>query len=206
MINKNTKFTLIHIGKCGGYTVESFLKNNNFKFESIHIQKCTFDINKKYVIVIRNPISRFISAFNWRYKLVVDDKIQEKRFQGEKDILQYYSSSNNLSENIHTFDINKTYIHHIKEDIDFYIGEFLQNCKKENIIGIIMTETLNNDILELFGINNIIHNNNNNTYNKTMSNEGHDNLKQYLWKDYACIDKLFEMGLLSLDKYMILSK
>jgi hypothetical protein len=75
MINKNTKFTLIHIGKCGGFTVETVLKNNNYDFDSVHIQKCTFDSNKKYVIVIRNPISRFISAFYWRYKLVIKSNL-----------------------------------------------------------------------------------------------------------------------------------
>ena len=111
-----------------------------------------------------------------------------------------------MAENIHSFDINKTYIHHIKENIDFYIGEFLQNCKKDNILGIIMTETLNDDIFKLFGIANVIHNNKNNPYDKTLSKNEYDNLKKYLEKDYACIDKLYELGLLSLDKYTILSK
>jgi len=206
MINKNNKFTLIHIGKCGGFTVDTFLRNNNFQFESTHIKKCNFDNDKKYVIVIRNPISRFISAFYWRYKLVVKDKIQENRFIGEKNILEYYKTANNLAENIFNFNIDKNYIHHIKEDIDFYIGDFLLNCKKENILGIITTETLNDDIFELFGINNIIHNNKGDTYDKNLSNNAYNNLKKFLSKDYACIDKLYELGILSLNKYNILSK
>ena len=55
------------------------------------------------MIVIRNPIDRFISAFNWRYKLVVLDKTQEERFVGEKNTLIKYSRVNNLSENIGDF-------------------------------------------------------------------------------------------------------
>lgn len=68
----------------------------------------TFDINEKYVIVLRNPIKRFISAFNWRYKLVIDDKTQTNRFIGEKEILEHYNCVNNLAEKIKDFDINKT--------------------------------------------------------------------------------------------------
>ena len=33
----------------------------------------------KYIIIARGPISRVISAFNWRYKLVVESKSQKNK-------------------------------------------------------------------------------------------------------------------------------
>jgi len=197
--------TLVHIGKCGGESIKTILKNLNITFETIHIKECIFNSNKKYLIMLRNPINRFISAFYWRYKLVINDKLQSDRFKGEKEILEYYKSANNLAENIFNFDINKSYIHHIKEDIYFYIGEFLKNCKKENIIGIITTETINNDILKIFNIHNTIHKNKSYSYDKNLSTIGYNNLKKYLAKDYECISKLYDIGLLSEEKYNFLS-
>ena len=200
---------VIHIGKCGGSTVNHILKKNNIKHQTIHVSKPIFDPNCKYLIVIRNPIDRFISAFNWRYKLVVLDKTQQKRFKFEKDTLQKYGCINNLAENIDSFDIDKSYIHHIKEDIHFYLNDFLGKCKKENIIGVITLEDLNNDIKQICNISNdtVIHiNNNKSKLDKCISDLGYDLLKKYLFKDYECINKLFIMGCLSDKQHNILSK
>ena len=184
-----TPIKIIHIGKCGGSTVSCILNKFNIKHENIHIIKPIFDDNYKYLILIRNPIDRIISAFNWRYKLVILNKMQENRF----------------AENINDFNINKLYIHHIYEDINFYLGNFLQNIKKENIIGVVTQEDLNNDIKEIFNIyDDNIHNNTKS--DKYISNIGYNLLKQYLYKDYECIHKLYSMGLLSDKQYNILSK
>lgn len=203
----NQPFTLVHIGKCGGVSVNKILTHNNIIFKSIHMSKIIFNNDDKYVILIRNPIQRFISAFNWRYKLVVIDKLQENRFVNEKQTLEYYNSVNNLAENINKFDINKNYIHHIKENINFYLHDFLKNCKKENILGIITTENINYDIKQIFGIDNIFHMNKNNKYlNNTLSIIGYENMKKYLKDDYECIHNLYKLGCLSEEQYNILSK
>ena len=75
---------LIHIGKCGGSTVCHELNDKNIKYQHAHMIEVKYEKNKNYIIVIRNPIGRFISAFNWRYKLVCDSKEQENRFINEK--------------------------------------------------------------------------------------------------------------------------
>tara|TARA_X000000950_G_scaffold286761_1_gene396714 strand:- start:288 stop:506 length:219 start_codon:yes stop_codon:yes gene_type:complete len=67
---------IIHIGKCGGSTVCEELNSRNIKYEIYHITEAKYKANKSYVIVINNPIKRFISAFYWRYYLVCDSKIQ----------------------------------------------------------------------------------------------------------------------------------
>jgi hypothetical protein len=140
---------LIHIGKCGGSTVASLLDKHNIRTRHVHIKKPVFNPRDKYLIVIRNPIDRFISAFNWRYKLVVLDETQKNRFPGERDILTKYATVNNLAENIAAFDVNKTYIHHIREDISYYLSDFLQKCKKENILGVVTQENLNHDMEQI---------------------------------------------------------
>jgi len=195
---------MIHVGKCGGSTVEQFLKKNNINFDVIHVQEAKF-IGGRYVLVLRNPIERFISAFNWRYRLVVEEKTQSDRFPGEKEVLESYGSVQNLCENIHSFDINRTYVHHLKEDINFYLGDFLRHCTADNILGVITTENLNADLFHLFGIRNSIHLKHNKR-DTILSNVQRDNLRAYLAKDYACIDKLHQLGVLSKEQYEILSK
>ena len=83
---KDSSKTLIyiHIGKCGGVTLVNALKKSSFvqnKFSSvhrIHFRRPPILKNVSYAIVIRNPIKRAISAFNWRYKLVVTDKLKNQ--------------------------------------------------------------------------------------------------------------------------------
>lgn len=87
------KTVFIHIGKCGGSTVRKEFKKNKILFYEKHMTNVKFHRNKKYIIVIRNPISRFVSAFNWRYKLVVEDRVQENTFDGEKMILEKYKTA-----------------------------------------------------------------------------------------------------------------
>ena len=61
---KNLHF--IHIGKCGGTTINGFGKN---LFPEYH-QKRNYKNNENYFIWLRNPITRFVSAFYMSYNLV----------------------------------------------------------------------------------------------------------------------------------------
>ena len=95
---------------------------------------------------------------------------------------------------------------HIQRVHNFYIGNFLNKCKAENIRGIIMTETLKEDLNRIFNINDKIpHRLKNKEYDTTLSELGYNNLKKYLNKDYECIDKLYKMNLLTQGQYDILS-
>lgn len=216
-------FTLIHIGKCGGSTVSSLLEAHRVRFQLTHMTRVRFDPAKRYVIVIRNPIQRFVSAFHWRYKLVVVDKTQNGRFRGEAETLEHYGSANKLAETIETFDIDKTYIHHIKEDISYHLRDFLADAsssnsssssdatgggysKKECIRGVITTEQLNEDVKALFGVDNTIHEKRNTLEKPALSSLGRANLRKYLEKDYECIDTLYKMGCLTKEQYAVLSE
>ena len=210
---KSIDTVLVHIGKCGGSTVREELNKKGVKYIEKHITSVKFQSNKKYIIVIRNPISRFVSAFNWRYKLVVKDKVQETRFEGEKMLLEKYETANNLAENIYNpegeiilnFRNPEIYIHHITEDIDFYIGNFLNECKSENIIAVLATETLKKDFKNNFEIELESHLKKN-TQKTQLSNSTIKNLVRYLKNDFECIDKLNDMKLLSAEQFQALSR
>lgn len=63
----NNNLELIHIGKCGGTTLAKIFKN--FK-KHIHLKKICYNLSSKYIICIRNPIERFVSAFNMSFNVI----------------------------------------------------------------------------------------------------------------------------------------
>ena len=77
--------THIHIGKTGGGSIIDILKNKKliinekeykFAFDIDH-QKKLVDKNGKYIFYIRDPVSRFISAFI--YVMVFNSLLRRKR-------------------------------------------------------------------------------------------------------------------------------
>ena len=230
-MKKNDIFTFVHIGKCGGSTVRTILKKNKYKFNTIHtkqfknyngdnvkINEVKFSKDYKYLITIRNPIERFISAFKWRYNRNFIAKDQRRK--NEIKIFNKYKTLenliNNLKENKNLINGNfgsDNHIGHLKEDINYYLGSILDNCNKNDIIGVICTETLDKDIQNILNIK---------FKKKTIkckdtkkidfngidkiSENARKILKDYLKKDYECIDKLYKMKLISKEQYEILSK
>jgi hypothetical protein len=59
----------IHIGKCGGTFIA-----HKFSLTGYHLKQPPLDDpSQKYIIWLRNPISRFISAFNFAYCLITSN-------------------------------------------------------------------------------------------------------------------------------------
>jgi len=147
-----SKLNVVHIGKCGGSTVTLAIKQSTLlaeKFESIeitHINKVKYSENESYLIVIRHPIDRALSAFNWRYHLVVETGEQRERFKGEWEILKKYSTLNSISEKIYDLDsgfldekVSREFktIHHLRENISFYLSTMLKCLRPRQVYGII---------------------------------------------------------------------
>lgn len=194
---------IVHVGKSGGSTISVALRKSGYikDYKMIHIRKANFFPNASYVIVARDPISRMVSAFNWRYKIVVDDKKQTNRFPSEKDILIKYGSIERLASSLYDQDGHENseatadamMIHHIKENISFHIGGILNKCRPEQIKGVVMQETLAEDAQRIFGIT-VSGRLKANPVNTPLSEAARRNLKKFLLNDYLCLTKLHCWG------------
>jgi len=206
---------LIHIGKCGGRTLKEGIINakRNGEVFVVHITKPIYRPDLKYIIVARNPIARLNSAFWWRYNLVVTDGIQKNRFKGEYEVLVKYKTLNNLAEDLYFEDGSSNLnvhqeirkIHHIHEDISFYLEELLTKCHSNQIIAVLMQENLNNDILRVFGYKNDIHLHRNPAVRKgdfQLSDRAMKNLLKFFWKDYKALVKLYCWGKIDRDIFL----
>jgi hypothetical protein len=62
----------IHIGKTGGSTLLNIFKDNNLNIPEYHFNK-NYKLNEKYIIWLRNPLTRFVSAFNMEHHFITFD-------------------------------------------------------------------------------------------------------------------------------------
>ena len=201
----------VHIGKCGGVSLYNAIQNSAivkdvFKsVHKIHIQKPPILKNASYAIVVRNPIKRAISAFNWRYKLVVTDETQKYRFKGEHEILKKYGTLNALGEKLFidgvlNYAVANEFqkIHHLKENISFYLKPLLDEISSTQMFAVFANETLDEDIANILGVKNdiYIHQNSNHVSDdkKFLSEKAYRNLKAYLADDYSYLSKLLSMS------------
>ena len=93
---------IIHVGKCGGSSVKSVLPDT---YKTLHATRPALGQNGKYVVVIRNPIDRFVSAFYHMYSAysVCDTVNQEALNHIEKNTQRFnlYKTANGLAEAIY---------------------------------------------------------------------------------------------------------
>ena len=195
---------VIGIGKTGGSTVRKVLhklKAEKQNIYNVHVRKPLYRKDLKYIILLRHPVGRVISAFNFRYKQIVENKISG--IKGEYPVLFKYKTINNISKELYLKNRNPNKkvineiksIHHIKEDISYYIGDLLNKCDQDQIIGILTQENLNEEIEKIFKYRNEFREKVASPLrSKNLSQESFDNLVRFLEKDYINIFKLFMMG------------
>lgn len=109
----------IHVGKCGGTTLQQL-----FWLPEYHLAKPVYKPNTKYVVWIRNPLHRYVSAFNMSVYLInldtskldinhltfenclVPGRVRYKMtnnhtFSPEYDeMIKYFKTPNNLAESL----------------------------------------------------------------------------------------------------------
>ena len=208
-----TQTALIRIGKCGGGSLNTALREAGIADELriFHVQQPVFRKNMNYIILARNPLKQTISAFNWRYKLVVVTEEQRHCDPGEYEVLTQYGSINVLGEALYDDDgtprteaikAMRT-IGHIRMDISFYLTKLLDRCRPDQIEAVLMQETLNKDIAKVFGINNVyrIHENSD-MRSPPMSSRARKNLMRFLHRDYEALARLYAWGKIDTDTYI----
>ena len=202
----------VHIGKCGGKSLHDaierspVIRDRFLRVERIHIAKPPAFQKARYLFVVRNPISRAISAFNWRYKLVVETGAQKDRFEGEYETLETYGTLNALGEALYQRDGAASSraardfrrIHHLKEDIAFYLSDLLPTLSAGQVFATMTTEMLDDDIARVLKIGDTkrIHANNHATpgARTLLSPVAAQNLRRFLADDYRCLEELLALS------------
>jgi len=209
----------VHVGKTGGITIRSIFSKNSIK-QFINTKHAGFKLNKncnyKHILIsIRDPVSRFVSAFNWR-KINKREKLISQNKKKELKLLDHFKVPNNLAEALSSsnqkekqlaIDAMKT-IGHINKSLAKYVS------------GVKTLEHLHDSGTKFYLINtnNLLQDTKNslekvmqNVYNKTyeistdisdknvsiktknsvyISDLGRKNLQKWYADDYVCIDYL----------------
>ena len=196
----------IHIGKCGGDTIKIELEKALIIAENstIHCaQPMEFQgwNQKKYIIAIRNPIHRFVSAFYWidRHRILP----RFCPFDSDVNVLaEALYDGDNL--NIETFKTvvlaSKDRSNHMVMDIDWCIGDLLEQISAEQIAGVITLENIKEDMQNLFDITVSVHENKGG-YDNSLTELAKKNLRKFLATDYACLLKLKDLDLITNEYY-----
>ena len=211
----NPKPVFVHIGKCGGSSCRKRLDEIKFRYVNIHIRQIpSYSIpnrRRKFYIVIRNPIARAVSAFNWRRKLVYVDQTQRNRFPGEYEVLAKYQSVNDLAENLcdengllrdkAVAEFNR--IHHLRERISLYIAHFDIVKDKRSITGVLMQGSLADDIARVFKVplGNKKEKANFRPDDEPLSDQARRNLTRLLKDDFTVIEQLWQIGVINGQRY-----
>ena len=207
----------VHIGKCGGSTLEKLLprspvvreKYSSF-FES-HINGVVVDSSCDYLICLRNPIGRAFSAFEWRRKLVLEDELpdQVRRFPGERKVLRKYLSLGAMARSLYRSDgrldqsVARDFhaVHHLRESISFYCQPLLGVLTPGNILGVVCQETLAADCAKLLDVDVSEVRERSNASKRQIEQDldaaAINNLRRFLVEDYQCVAALWSLGALS---------
>jgi len=208
----------IHIGKCGGTTIQRYFENQYIPSNpSTTVLEChgsygrqvVYDCNANYVICIRNPIDRVVSAFNWRYYRICTDPSQIGCHPGELETFEKYKTIDELCSKLYNGSVLNKNVYddlfavcHIYTNISFYLTELLSKINKDKILFVFKQENLENDLRNFFNIEHLPFGKIN-EYNsmpdkfkkpKHLSDQSVINLKKVLKKDYDCLKKLIDMG------------
>ena len=202
----------VHVGKCGGASLGAAIHQSPVRrarfisVSHVHIQKPPVKTRSSYLVAVRNPVGRALSAFNWRRRILIEDGAQHGRFRGEHAALSRYDTLSDLAEALYPDgpdaapdpDAAAAFhaIHHLREDIAFYLADLLPQISPEQIFGVITTECLDADVNRVLGLTAAPRRHVNSARGgdaMTLSDVARANLRRFLEADYAAIRALDAM-------------
>ena len=218
------KLQFVHVGKCGGSTIAKLLSVSRVvadRYSSVyesHVDGVVIDSECDYLFCLRNPVSRALSAFEWRKKLVLEDARpnQIHRFSGEANVLQSYGSLSNLARSLYGPDgclqqhVARDFnlVHHLRESISFYLNPLMGVLDSSNVLGVICQEALVEDSREILNVDaSSVFERRNESRSSSVADLDPivlNNLKRYLSQDYSCLSQLWSLGILDDEKFALL--
>ena len=179
---ENFENTFIHVPKTSGSSVVEFLKNYDFKILG-HEHFLKDDVA---VLVIREPIDRFQSSYNyWKHYCIEDKKCDESVTVSH--FIEYIKTNNSILYTTHTWDV------HYLPQSNYMATE---NYKKAIVIRYDKDkmESKLNSLLEYLNIENknikLTHNNKSTTYTINIQQDDLLWLMQYYKDDFDLWNKL----------------
>lgn len=176
---------------------ESKVVNARYRqLKRYHTRPPKLDPLADYVIAVRDPIERAISAFNWRKKILLGDNRQLSRFPGELEALQRYGSLSDLSESLYSgtgesLDTSAAQayasIHHLREGIRFYLDPLLDGLRSKQVFGVIAAESFQEDCVRTFGSVTLEHLHQNRQGNRFLTPLAKKNLRRFLSQEYESL-------------------
>ena len=168
MIAPDTCFDLVHVGKCGGSTIAEELRARGFRFEHVHMRRPVVAAARRYVVLVRDPVARFVSAFNWRKHLLENDllpaarntdPIARLRHSAELEFLSHFEDVNAFAERLvrsQACDVSPlstlmSLIGHVPQGFEWYLSDLVGRIQPGQLLGVLCTERLADDCEAVFG-------------------------------------------------------
>lgn len=151
----------VHVGKCAGSSINMALNQEKIIFKELHCGDANTNLeeliesdsgNNLYVVSARDPIKRFISAFNWdKYEKIINRKANNPYW---RKIYETFTDANDLAESLKSSDTEKRKLAefalngsklHMDLGLDWYIPKALMLKIPKDRLYLVRTENLLND-------------------------------------------------------------
>ena len=204
---------LVHIGKTGGSSVRVALQGHPVAQDMVvcHITPPPVRPDLRYVLVLRHPVQRALSAFNWRRRIVIEQGKQSERFAGEAEVLRQYDTLNALAHALDTDAGRDAFgrVHHLRENIAFYLDPLRNGVTPDAIVAVLVQERLADDLARVWGITDAgrvnAHGHRTDDSQRHLDDRALRALYAHLAPDFAAIDWLHGIACLDADGHRLLT-
>lgn len=207
VIDCERPFDLVHVGKCGGGTVVQELRGRGCQFEQFHMRKPVFAPGRRYVVLVRDPVARVVSAFRWRRHLLDGDLLSADRKRDpldrlrqemERTFLSQFRDVNEFAEqltpvgdhDVSAISTMMALVAHVPQGFGWYLDELLDQLAPPQLLGVIAMERFADDFQSLFGFRPQAHRHRNLSERPGLSAVGRANLARELRAEYRTLARL----------------
>ena len=210
---------IVHVGKCGGRSLKKAIRRSvrmALRYSSIetwHTLSSVFPDGDEYVVVLRSPIRRALSAFDYRYKQVISKGTDPRIFPGEEAALSRWSDFNSLAEALyrdgkavesamHDFSA----VHHLgDETLHQYLDNLDTAVEQQKPITCIVTENLSEESKKFLrlrvgkshqGVSFAV-------APPVLTETAKENLRRKFASDYRALERLHHAGVLSRAQWLM---